>query len=357
MNAPSKRRGVMTLRSVGHAFWIGLAISLALHAFLIGKGSFPKAQLEDPSALEARIEPEEFDAVMPAEPEIANAPAASSAPEPEPQQTAAPAAPFPAPAPPPLAEEPPATPTPQPQAVPPLPKADSPPPSAQPHALLTQAADRIRNLPDDVEIVYELKGMLSGRQTHTWHRAGQHYTLDTVAEATGLTGLFMGGQLIQKSSGRIGALGLMPERYEIRRPTGKNETLKFDYAANLIESSRTDAKRDPRTRELPLLTGAQDPLSAIYQLAMAAQDGKDGLIVAASSKRVKGYPYRMIGTEILSTPLGEMKTLHVTRAGDSEKSGTHLWLAPEKYSLPVRVSYVDEDGTQWVLEAVSIKAP
>jgi hypothetical protein len=47
----------------------------------------------------------------------------------------------------------------------------------------------------------------------------------------------------------------------------------------------------------------------------------------------------------------------VTRAGDSEKSGTHLWLAPEKYSLPVRVSYIDEDGTQWVLEAVSIKAP
>lgn len=220
---------------------------------------------------------------------------------------------------------------------------------------MTQAAERIRNLPAQVEIVYELKGMLSGRQIHTWQRTGDRYNLEAVAQATGLASLFIGGKLIQKSSGRIGSLGLMPDRYEILRPSGKNETLEFHYDDNLIEASRSDAKRGTRTQQLPMLPGTQDPLSSIYQLAMAARDDKDGFIVAASTKRVKGYPYRTLNTETLRTVLSEMKTLHVTRVGESEKGSVHLWLAPERHFLPVKVSYVDEDGTEWVLEAVSIQ--
>ncbi len=365
MSPPSQRRGYLTLHTVGRAFWIGLAASLALHAFFLAKGKFPQALLDDSPPLEARLEPEAFDAVKLPEPEpvseAAAPPPPRPAPEPPPQQAAPEpppqqAAPEPFPDLPVIPQDaPPAPPAPAAQPAPPLPQAEPPPASAQPYALLTQAAERIRNLPPRVEIVYELKGMLSGRQTHRWERSGQRYTLEAVSEATGLTSLFLGGQLIQKSSGRIGALGLMPDLYEIQRPSGKNETLEFKYADNLIESSRADPRRGTRTRQLPILPGAQDPLSSIYQLAMAAQDGKDGLIVAASSKKVQGYPYRMLGTEILRTPLGEMKTFHVTRAGDPGKSDTHLWLAPDRHALPVKVSFVDDEGTEWVLEAVSIR--
>lgn len=355
MSPPSQRRGVMNLRTVGRAFWIGLAASLALHAFFLVKGKFPLAKLDSSPPLEARLEPEEFDAVRLPEPEPVGEPAAPAQPEPAPQQEPPPPEPFPdIPAPPPPPEPP--APVVQAQSAPPLPRAEPPPPSAQPYALLTQAAERIRNLPAHIEIAYELKGMLSGRQTHTWQRSGQRYTLAAVAEATGVASLFIGGQVTQKSSGRIGSLGLMPDRYEMQRPYGKTESLTFDYESNVIESSRTDQKRGTRTRQLPMLPGVQDPLSSIYQLAMAAQDGKDALIVAASSKRVKGYPYRTLGTETLRTPMGEVKTLHIVRAGDSEKSDTHLWLAPEKHSLPVKIIYFDDEGTEWVLEAVSIKS-
>lgn len=358
MSQPGKRSGVMSLRKVGRAFWIGLAASLALHAFILAKGRFPQAVPADPTPIEARLEPEEFEALPAIKPEALGEAPPPAANEPSPSTAAAPE-PAPAAAEPPVvaAATPAAPQSAQPstdEPAPPLSKAEPPPASAQPNTLLTQAAQRLRNLPAHVEIVYELKGMLSGRQTHTWQQTGERYSLETVAEATGLTSLFMSGQLIQRSRGHIGALGLMPDRYEMLRPTGKNESLKFDYDANIIESTRTDSKRGARTLELPLMTGAQDPLSAIYQLAMAARGGKDGFIVAASSKRVKGYPYRMLGTETLRTPLGEMKTLHVARAGDS--SDTHLWLAPERDSLPVKVSFIDEDGTEWVMEAVSIEA-
>jgi hypothetical protein len=356
MKPAENRRGFLTLRTAGRAFWFGLAASLAVHAFFIASGRFPKAQLDSPP-LEARLEPEAFEAVAPLEPETLSEPATPVQPQPEPQPDSGSFEPFPdipVPSPMPVLDEEPIPPRPEP--VLPLSKAEPPPAAAQPYALLAQAAERIRNLPSHIEIVYELNGTVSGRQTHTWQLSGQHYTLESEGMITGLTGLFVRGKLIQKSSGRIGPLGLEPERYEMQHITGKQEALHFDYATNTIESSRTDAKRGTRTLELPLLTGVQDPLSSIYQLAMAAQDGKDGLIIAASSKKVKGYPYRMLGAETLSTPMGEMKTLHVARAGDTAKSGTQLWLSPAHHSLPVKVSYVDEDGREWVLEAVSIKA-
>lgn len=352
------------LRAAGRAFWIGLALSLALHALFLARGSFPMAWLQSPP-LEARLEAVEFQAVPPPAPQPP-----PSAPKPAAQLRARPVpAPPPPEAPPPEAASEvaavPALPlpeTPQPEAdtAPaaaelPQPAAEAAPPGARPHSALTAAAENIRQLPARIEIVFELKGLLSGRQTHVWQHDGERYTLQADSEATGLTGLFVRGRLVQTSRGRLGPLGLMPEQYEIRRPNGKKETLGFDYDSNLIESRRSDAKRGTRSLQLPLLTGAQDPLSSIYQLAMAAQAGKDGLIVAAASKRIKGYPFRMLGAETLHTPLGEMKTLHVARAGESEKGGMQLWLAPELHALPIKVSYVDEDGSEWVLEAVSVK--
>lgn len=359
MNPPRDHHGGVTrLGRLGRGFWIGILASLALHGLLFSTGRFQMPRWGDAPALDARIEPVEFSAIPLPEPEAPSTPAtpARVRPEPSPEPSSSPEPAPDIPVPPLMAPvETEASVPSKPEPVLPLPEAKPPPASSQPYALLAGAAERIRNLPAHIEIVYELNGMLSGRQTHVWQLAGQRYTLKSEGEVTGLAGLFVRGKMIQKSHGRIGSLGLMPEQYEMQRLSGKKETLQFDYAANTIESTRTDSRRNTRTLELPLLTGAQDPLSSIYQLAMVAQGGRDGLIVTVGSKRVKGYPYRMLGTETLRTPLGEMETLHVVRAGDSEKSGTHLWLAPEQHSLPVKVRYVDDEGTEWVLVATSIK--
>lgn len=237
----------------------------------------------------------------------------------------------------------------------PQPPAGTAPPVNKPYAALTRAAENIRELPARIEIVYELQGFLSGRQIHVWQRSGDRYNLEAESEASGLAGLFVHGKMIQKSRGVISTLGLMPEEYENQRSSSKKESLRFDYKANLIESTRIDSKKGKRTLELPLIIGVQDPLSSIYQLAMAARADKDGLLVAASTKRVKGYPYRTLGMETVSTRLGEISTVHVARAGDSEKGAVHLWLATQHFFLPVKMTYIDEDGGDWILEAVSIK--
>lgn len=360
MNKASPRSGVMTLRTLGRGFWLGLAASIGLHAALLSTGTFTFPKPAEPRIIEARLEVPETQPVLPAPdvPVKAAEPSAS-------QATAKPLATKPVPPaaaanPPDLAKTatassvPPATEN-EAAVAPPLPDVAPPPPDSRPHAVLSQAANSLRELPRQVEITYQLKGMVSGRQTQTWRREGPRYAIESSAEATGLAAMFLSGRIVQKSSGHIGPLGLLPERYEMQRFAGKSETLLFKYDDNVIEASRIDSRKGSRTTELPLLTGAQDPLSSIFQLAMVARENSDGVIVAAGAKRVKGYPYRTLGTEAIQTPLGTLQALHVTRAGDAGKDTVHLWLAIEHRHLPVRITYTDDDGTDWALEAVSIK--
>lgn len=342
MSASGKRRNFRSLRTAGRAFWFGLAVSLALHVVLLVEARFEMPDWEEPDTIEAQLAPEDHKRVPPqtgSRQVLSQPPTPQAAASPGHALTPAPAAPV-------IPENP---------ATLPLPANAPPADIGQPYADLIRAAESIRQLPAHMQIVYELRGLLSGRQTHVWQIDGGHYTLAAEGEVTGLAGLFVRNKLVQRSSGSIGQLGLMPEHYEMLHLGGKKEKLRFDYQANLIESTRMDSRRGTRILELPLMPGVQDPLSAIYQLAMAALDGRDGLIVAASSKRVKGYPYRMLGTETLRTPLGVLDTLHVVREDDTEKNATHLWLSPTHHSLPVKITYQDEDGREWVLEAFSIK--
>lgn len=359
MNRTSPRSGVMTLRTLGRGFWIGLAGSIGLHAVLLSTGTFTLPKLAEPRIIEARLEPPEAKSDLPA-PSVRNKTAEPPASQPPAKPLAVkPASPAAASNPAVLAETSTAPSVPPPAenaaAVPPLPEAEPPPSDNRPHAVLSQAANSLRELPRQVEISYQLKGMVSGRQTQIWRREDQRYTIESSAEATGLAAMFLSGRIVQKSSGHIGPLGLVPERYDMQRFASKSETLLFRYDDNVIEASRIDSRKGSRTTELPLLTGAQDPLSSIFQLAMVARENSDGVIVAAGAKRVKGYPYRTLGTETIQTPLGTLQALHVARAGDSGKDAVHLWLAIEHRHLPVRITYTDDDGTEWVLEAVSIK--
>lgn len=343
----------MTLRTLGRGFWIGIAASLLLHIGLFANGRFQLPRWPTEHTLEARLEPADFKAVtlpqpqvsalaIPSTPPASPPPAQAQIPEPtpvaSPSQTEEISSLANTPSTPPARPAEPTKPTP------------AEPETATPAA---QVARSLKQLPARIEIVFELNGMVSGRQIHRWRRDEQRYWLETEGEVNGLASLFIRGKLIQISKGKIGSVGLMPEHYEMQRLSGKKEILKFDYDGNIIESSRIDSK-GKRTLELPLLSGAQDPLSAIYQLSMAAQDNDNGFIVAAGTKRIKGYPYRVLGKERLNTALGTLLALHVSRAGDSGNSNMHLWLSSEHHYLPVKVSYADEDGTEWVLEATRL---
>ena len=69
-------------------------------------------------------------------------------------------------------------------------------------------------LPPRLNLRFQVNyGLASGEQTLQWVNEGERYTLVSVAEATGLAGMFYRGRFVQTSRGRMTPYGLQPEEF------------------------------------------------------------------------------------------------------------------------------------------------
>jgi hypothetical protein len=191
-------------------------------------------------------------------------------------------------------------------------------------------------------IIYKgLDGLAVGRATQTWDSDGRTYTLSQVAEASGLFSLFVSGKHVQESRGEITAAGLHPLSFRTERGSRapeKIDTAQFDWAGNRLNLV---SGGEARTADLP--ADAQDQLSFIYQLAWAPPE--DGVrLHITSGRKIDTYTYMAVGEETLDTPLGPLKTLHISRHRNSGEEGTDIWLAEDYHYLPVKVRLTDKNG-------------
>jgi hypothetical protein len=205
-------------------------------------------------------------------------------------------------------------------------------------------------LPPRLDLRYRLRyGIAEGEQTLVWIDEGERYTLTSVASATGLAGIFYRGRFVQTSRGRITPYGLQPEEF-------------WDQRGN----QRSSARFDPAQGQLTLLpaTGeprhfayqgdAQDALSLFLQLALTAPppDGRFSYTVF-NGKKLREYTYEVRGEAMLDTALGTLRTLHLARQMNSE-GRFEVWLAIDRYYLPVRMLRSEENGDEMELSVRSI---
>ena len=326
-------------------WWLALAVSLLLHVGLLGGLAWRLPQWEtpaEPAPLEVQLvsAPPPVPAVVPPpprpspKPAVPRPPARLKAPGPPPpveapaevaapadasQAVAATAAVEPVPAP--VAPEP----------------AEAPPPPLNP-------------LPQRLDLHYRLRyGLASGEQTLVWVNEGEHYTLTSVATATGLTGIFYRGQFVQTSRGRITPRGLQPQEFWDQRGD-RRSSARFDAAGGdlvLLPS------RGP-VRHFSYSGDVQDALSLFFQLALTAPppDGRQTYRVF-NGKKLRDYTYEVRGEETLDTALGPLRTLHLARVGDSD-GRFDAWLAIDRHYLPVRVLRSEDSGSAMELLVQSI---
>lgn len=247
---------------------------------------------------------------------------------------------------------------PPPAPVPPEPVASEPlpPPLSEPPAL--PAVPRpLTPLPKRIRIAYVLyKGdqkLNVGQMTHTWQIDGTQYTLTSIARATGLFSLFVRGTLIQVSRGELAAEGLKPSEFWIQRGQSDNrtESASFDWANQLLRYGRSD---DQHTT--PLAAGTQDVLSVLYQLALTAPHAGTIDLAVTNGRKFDHYLYQVAGEEMLDTPLGMLKTEHLSKVHGPGEDGLDVWLAPEYQYLPVRLRIVDKNGDSAEQVVTSISA-
>ncbi|MBT9538448.1 DUF3108 domain-containing protein [Thiobacillus sp.] len=205
-------------------------------------------------------------------------------------------------------------------------------------------------LPPRLDLRYRLSyGIASGQQTLVWVNEGERYTLTSVAAATGVAGMFYRGHFAQTSRGRITTKGLQPEEFWDQRGK-KHSRATFDAGQGQIVL--VPDKGAPR--QFSYEGEVQDALSLFFQFALTAPPSGEQLAYTVfNGKKLRNYRYEVLGEVQLDTRLGVLRTLHLKRA-DAGDGRFEIWLAIERYYLPVRMQRSDEGDSVMQLDIESI---
>ncbi len=169
----------------------------------------------------------------------------------------------------------------------------------------------------------------------------------STVHATGLTALFVSGQIVQVSQGRVNKGGLQPEQYWLERSGRKQDAARFDWPHNQLALAGDQPAQ-------ALKSQAQDLLSFPFQLALTVRENEpDFVFWVTNGRNLRDYNFHVIGLEAVSLPAQQLEALHVqgTRAGEGTLD---VWLDLAKSGLPVRISTRDEKGKTMVLRLEGI---
>lgn len=201
--------------------------------------------------------------------------------------------------------------------------------------------------PGTTTLVYEFRrsGLLLAEMTDVLQVRPGEYELISNATGVGIVALLARGQSIRRESrGTIGGGGLLPRSFVEQRGSSYRLSAEFDWRAR--EVLLTNAQGE-RSRE-PLAATTQDRLSMPYQLAFVpGAPPAEFNVQVADGRHLTTYAFRLVGTEMIATGLGEIKALHYTKILSGDDTAFDFWLGIEQQLLPVRVSYADKAGARF----------
>ena len=190
----------------------------------------------------------------------------------------------------------------------------------------------------------------AGRTTHQWEIAEDgKYRIEALTEPMGvqLIPWFKPGRTLWISVGRVTPNGLQPETFVEKREGRPNDTrADLDWQASQVSMAGVTA---------PLLENTQDVLSLFYQLGYPGAVASGDVPVTDGSK-VDAYRFEVLGEEQLDMPFGKtFRTLRVRARYGTGKEQTDVWVALERFGLPVQIRKIDPKGVVYYWIANDIK--
>jgi hypothetical protein len=223
-----------------------------------------------------------------------------------------------------------------------------PPPgtSASVAASGAQSATQTAELPTSIRAVYKVyrNGLLIGNVEERFERSGDRYKITSDTKAEGALAVLVREELSARSEGRISSTGLVPSVFASSRKsdTSRNFTSRFDWAkGELVREFTNEGKADTESFDLP--KGAQDRLSAMYQFMVAPKSSTVNTLMT-QGKDTERYRYLKEGEPALATRAGQFATVHYRRDANEGESKAELWLAKDKFFVPVRAIFTDKKG-------------
>lgn len=210
----------------------------------------------------------------------------------------------------------------------------------------SQPPGLILNTSAYIEMDFDLRRKADGGTVGVTHvsykqRPDGTYSLSNVAEAKGLMALFLSGQLVQTSEGKVTTSGLQPAQYvyQFGDKADKSQRATFDWQAGklTLENSK-------RTVSVELPNSTQDLLSFMFQF-MFEPPLEEMQLSITNGKKLSSYAYSFAGEDQLQTKIGNLRTMHISRSTGDGDEKTELWLAVDFRYLPVKIRQTEKDGS------------
>jgi hypothetical protein len=176
----------------------------------------------------------------------------------------------------------------------------------------------------------------SGELRHQLDIDGDRYTLKAIKQAVGLAVLQNNEQLIQTSYGRLNEHGLQPDTFTheiINKRDKQSLEATFDRKAQrLIFSNGVSAV---------LSDDSQDILSFMYQLSQLSMQREIIPLPISDSSHLEQTRIEIYAEEEISTPLGNLRTLHLRKMHVNGEAYFEIWLGLEYRLFPVKFRQVN----------------
>lgn len=190
--------------------------------------------------------------------------------------------------------------------------------------------------------------------TETFVQSKGKYQIESVTRAVGIFRVLTGESIRLISRGDVTKTGLRPTHFEHHRGARVDKKIiaDFDWAqrqATFVYDGKTE------TASIPV--GLQDRISLMYQFMFLSLKNPSFKFDMSNGRGVTQYEYERVGDEQLATQAGTFETLHLSRKRAPGDDGTEVWLARDKFQLPVKVVIQDDKGVRMeqVLTKLSIQ--
>ncbi len=199
-------------------------------------------------------------------------------------------------------------------------------------------------LPKHAQLRFEVRkgvdGFKVGEVQHRLDIIDGRYSIESTMQTSGLARLFKSYNLNQTSNGTVSDAGLRPDDFtEEKNDSGNAQMLTalFDWEQHALRFSEGG--------ESPLNEQAQDALSILYQLSQLPLRGELFQVNISNGKKLDSYALEILAEDRIHTALGELRTVHLRKIHASGEPGLEIWLGREYRLLPVKIQYVEPDGS------------
>lgn len=202
------------------------------------------------------------------------------------------------------------------------------------------------DIPSRIEISYAVttdigQGEITEVMEITHAHGGHSYTINSEAQATGVFKIIEPNSILRHSEGTISKQGLRPSRAYEKHGKKEPSIAVFDWGNHIITLSHKGHQVQEKLPE-----GTLDRLSLSYNFMFTplSKHYVERYVTNGHSLQLSRYK---VTKEILSTPIGEIEAIVLTRQEDkNSKLKRKLWLAPSNHMLPVRIVSVEENGRE-----------